>query len=162
MKLSVRRRPSLALIAAAGSLGLLVGALSFQYIGGLAPCVLCISQRWPHVAAILFGVLSLKIKSPVVSLLGAASAATSAGYGIYHTGVERGFWEGTQACSGNLDLSHLSAVDAYDAILNATVAKCDEVAWQMAGLSMASWNAVLSSLLAALWVWSAVKTGRGG
>jgi len=37
-------------------------------------------------------------------------------------------------------------------IMKAKVVKCDEVAWQMAGLSMASWNAVLSSLLAAFWI----------
>jgi disulfide bond formation protein DsbB len=29
---------------------------------------------------------------------------------------------------------------------------CDQVAWQFAGLSMASWNAVFSALLVALWI----------
>ncbi len=29
---------------------------------------------------------------------------------------------------------------------------CDEVAWSLAGLSMASWNAILSLFLAALWI----------
>ena len=30
------------------SLLLLGGAFAFQYVGGLAPCHLCILQRWPH------------------------------------------------------------------------------------------------------------------
>src|SRR6185295_8411682 len=34
---------------------LLTGAFLFQYAGGLAPCEMCIWQRWPHGAAILLG-----------------------------------------------------------------------------------------------------------
>jgi disulfide bond formation protein DsbB len=43
--------------------------------------------------------------------------------------------------------------------------RCDEVAWQMLGLSMASWNAVLSFGLMALWIAAAVRLlsrGRAG
>ena len=43
------------LIAAVGSLPLLLGSFAFQHIGGLAPCPLCLLQRWPHAAAILIG-----------------------------------------------------------------------------------------------------------
>ena len=41
-----------ALLAGGYSLAMLLGAWAFQYIGGLAPCEMCIWQRWPHAAAI--------------------------------------------------------------------------------------------------------------
>jgi disulfide bond formation protein DsbB len=34
----------------------------------------------------------------------------------------------------------------------APLIRCDEVPWEMLGLSMASWNAVASLVLAGLWV----------
>ena len=53
------QRRSLTLIATLGSVGLLGGAFAFQYLGGMAPCQLCLYQRWPHGAAILIGLLVL-------------------------------------------------------------------------------------------------------
>ena len=50
-------RATLTLIATLGSAALLGGAFAFQYIGGLAPCQLCLWQRWPHAAAILIDAL---------------------------------------------------------------------------------------------------------
>jgi disulfide bond formation protein DsbB len=52
-------RPTLILLATLGSVALLGGAFAFQYIGGLAPCQLCLWQRWPHAAAILIGIVAL-------------------------------------------------------------------------------------------------------
>ena len=47
----------LTFIAILGSALLLLGALGFQYLGGLPPCKLCYWQRYPHVLAIIFGVI---------------------------------------------------------------------------------------------------------
>ena len=38
-------------------LALILGALGFQYIGGIAPCEMCHWQRWPHIAAAIIGIL---------------------------------------------------------------------------------------------------------
>jgi disulfide bond formation protein DsbB len=38
--------------------------------------------------------------------------------------------------------------------------RCDEVAWSLLGLSMASWNAILSLGLMALWLWAAARPAR--
>ena len=48
-----------AALLALGSAALLGGAFAFQYIGGLAPCVLCWYQRYPHMAAIVLGLLAV-------------------------------------------------------------------------------------------------------
>lgn len=148
-------RRLLILAAAGGSAALLAGALMFEYLGGLPPCELCIWQRWPHLAAIAIGGLALVLPGALLPLAGAVAPATSGAIGIYHTGVERGWWEGPQACSGGDDIQGMSSGELLDQIMAAPVVRCDEVAWQMLGLSMASWNALASFALAAVWLWAA-------
>lgn len=146
-------RTLLILLAAGGSLAALAAAYAFQYIGGLAPCHLCWLQRYPHFAAVAIGVLALLIPKTILArllpLAGAAAAFTTAAYGAFHTGVERRWWLST--CGSNLDLTQ-SAKDLTAQIFAAPVVKCDQVAWQMLGLSMASWNMLLSLGLMVLWL----------
>ena len=137
-------------LASLGSLALLVGAFGFQHLGGLPPCKLCIWQRYPHALAVLIGVAAVAIRGRLLPLLGMAAALTTAGVGLYHTGVERGWWEGPTTCTSS-GTSGLSADDLFDKIMTAPVVRCDDVAWELLGLSMASWNGLLSLGLAALW-----------
>ena len=37
------------------ALALILGALGYQYLGGLPPCQMCHWQRWPHIAAAVIG-----------------------------------------------------------------------------------------------------------
>jgi disulfide bond formation protein DsbB len=151
-------RTALICLAAAGSAALLAGAFAFQYIGGMAPCHLCLLQRWPHAAAILVGLLALVVPARVLSLFGAIAAGASGALGIYHTGVERGWWAGPDTCTSG-PIAGLSTDDLLTQIMDAPLVRCDEVVWQMAGLSMASWNAVLSLALVLVWLW-AFRKGR--
>lgn len=137
-------------LASLGSLALLVGAFGFQHLGGLPPCKLCIWQRYPHALAVLIGVAAVAIRGRLLPLLGLAAALTTASVGLYHTGVERGWWEGPTTCTSS-GTSGLSADDLFDKIMTAPVVRCDDVAWELLGLSMASWNGLLSLGLAALW-----------
>ena len=150
-RLTYLTRRLLVVAATAGSAGLLLAALAFEHIGGLAPCPLCIWQRWPHVVAML-GALALVLPGPWWALIGAAGAATSGGVGVYHAGVEQGWWSGPSACAAVQDLGGLSPEDLLAAILAAPIVRCDEIPWEMLGLSMAAWNAVASFSLAALWL----------
>jgi disulfide bond formation protein DsbB len=141
------------LLAALGSLALLLGAFAFQAMG-YAPCKLCLWQRWPHAAAAGIGALVL-LAGPVVLLgiAGVLSALTTAGIAVYHTGVERGWWEGPSSCSGAGNaLQGLSGQELLSLDAPNTIVMCDEVAWAFAGLSMASWNALASFGLALLWI----------
>ncbi|MFN4099902.1 MAG: disulfide bond formation protein B [Pararhodobacter sp.] len=143
---------SLASLAGLGSAALLGAALFFQYVVGLAPCDLCIQQRWPHLVAFLIGMIVFFVPQVWLMGLGALAAATARGFGVYHTGVERGWWQGPGACSGTADIRSLSPSQALDAIMAAPVVRCTDVAWEMFGLSMASWNAVLSFALVGVWL----------
>lgn len=144
-------RNQLIIVAAAGSLGLLLGAFAFQYIGGLVPCVLCLYQRWPHAAAVLIGLLGLKIGGRVLPLLGALAAATSAGIGVFHVGVEQKWWDGLATCTVDT-LSGVSGADLLntDLTVGAPV-RCDAIPWEMFGVSMAGWNVIVSALLVLIW-----------
>lgn len=151
---SVDRRTLVAL-ATLGSITLLGGAFMFQFLG-YAPCKMCLWQRWPHAVAIAFGCAALTLGGlRVLSWLGALAALTTAGLGLFHTGVERDWWEGPTSCtsSGNgLDMGNLLSTAGSDIVM------CDQVAWELFGLSMASWNAVASCIIAAIWVAAATRT----
>jgi disulfide bond formation protein DsbB len=143
------------LAAALGSAALMLGALAFQHIGGMAPCKLCIWQRYPHVVAIVLGALALAVGNAnarlVIILAGAVSTAITAGIGIYHAGVEQGIFEGPTSCTSG-SISDLSADDLLNQIMSAPLVRCDDIPWQLAGISMAGWNAIVSLLLCALWL----------
>ncbi|MGR3616305.1 MAG: disulfide bond formation protein B [Paracoccaceae bacterium] len=152
-------RNYLIIIATLGSGAVLLGALGFQYIGEMAPCKLCYWQRYPHVAALPIGALALIFGGSLLPRLGALAALTSAGIGIYHTGVERGWWEGPSTCTSG-DIGGLSSEELLNQIMAAPLVRCDDVPWELFTLSMASWNAIVSIGLALVW-WAAAnhKTG---
>lgn len=136
--------------AALGSALLLAGAFAFQYIGGLAPCPMCLWQRWPHALAVVLGVLIVTNPHRGIALLGALTMIVSAALGLFHAGVEQGWWQGPTTCSAP-SVAGVSPADLLDSILAAPVVRCDEIAWSLFGVSMAGWNAILSAALAVFW-----------
>ncbi|MFP7672908.1 disulfide bond formation protein B [Marivita sp. S0852] len=144
-------RKMLMLTAAAGSLALMLGAYAFQHLGGLAPCQMCIWQRYPHIIAIAIGLIAVRFGNAALAWLGALAAFVTAGIGGYHTGVERGWWEGPTSCSAQ-SIGGLSTDELFEQIMTAPVVRCDDVAWAFMGLSMASWNMILSLILAGIWI----------
>ncbi|MFA8385440.1 MAG: disulfide bond formation protein B [Pelagibaca sp.] len=150
-------RRSLMLLAAAGSLALMLGAFGFQYIGGLPPCAMCIWQRYPHGVAIAVGLMALRFGTAALAWLGALAALTAAAIGAYHTGVERDWWEGPSTCSSG-PISGLTPDQLFDQIMSAPLVRCDEVPWALLGLSMASWNMILSLMLMGLWIAAARRS----
>ena len=154
------QRSTLIAMAAGGSFLALAAAYAFQYLGGLAPCHLCWLQRYPHFAAVGLGALAFLIRLPVagrsLALAGGTAALISAAIGAYHTGVERHWWPGPSTCTSG-SIANISAKDLLAQIQAAPVIKCDQVAWQMIGLSMASWNMLFSLALVALWLFAFKK-----
>lgn len=141
----------LVLLATLGSAALLLGAYAFQHIGGMPPCKLCLWQRWPHGTAVLIGAAILFTGEAKIAWLGVLAALSTSGIGFYHVGVEQGWWEGPTTCTAS-GVTNLSAQELMDQILAAPLVRCDDIAWQMAGISMAGWNAILSLGLALIWI----------
>lgn len=139
------------LLATLGSAGLLLAALAFQHIGGMAPCKLCIWQRYPHVVVVGVGMLALLSGRRWLALIGAAAALATAAVGLYHVGVEQGWWQGPSTCSAG-PVGELSPDALLDQIMAAPLVRCDEIPWELFGISMAGWNALVSLALMALWL----------
>ena len=143
-------RNSYILAAAGGSLALLAGAYLFQALG-YAPCRMCWWQRYPHFAAIVIGALALAVKGRLLPILGTLAAASTSGIGIYHTGVERAWWEGPASCSSSGGLDGLTGGDLLS-LDGPILILCDKVSWELLGLSMPSWNALFSAILVVIWI----------
>jgi len=140
-------------LAAAGFSGaILLGAIAFQYWGGLPPCPLCLWQRWPHLAVVVFGIAGAVVGGRYSMLFLALSVVgllTAAGLGVFHSGVEMGWWEGLSACSGVAGSA--DSVEALKAqLLGAPIVRCDEVPWSFLSLSLADYNWIFSGAVAAL------------
>ncbi len=148
------------LLSLAVPAALLAGAYGSQYIGGLAPCEMCHWQRWAHFAALAFALAALaagRLPDRGRSLVWLAGLAilTSGAIGFYHAGVEAGLFEGFTRCAAVA--AGGSSEDLLAEIMAAPLVRCDEVQWQLFGISMAGWNAILSGLAALVILWLSLK-----
>lgn len=136
-----------ALAVAAIATATIAGAWIFEYFG-YAPCPLCLKQRWAYYAGIPPALVIAAI-APANDRAARAGLVLlgllwigSAGFGVYHAGVEWKFWPGPDTCGG--DLSGLLPD------LSKKVIACDEAAIRIFGLSLAGWNAVISLAMAVI------------
>lgn len=146
-----------ALVALAIPCALWGGALISEYGFGLVPCQLCYWQRWPHEVAIVLALFSLPFLAnragPVFIFLSACAIAVSGAIGVFHAGVEYGWWQGLTSCT---------ATGGFD-MMSATVTpiiRCDVAQWRMFGISLAGFNAIFSFAGAALVLWLLRGKGR--
>lgn len=128
------------------------GALISQYGFGLVPCEMCYWQRWPHEVAIVLALFSLPFLATRAGagliVLAACSIAVSGAIGIFHAGVEYGWWQGLTRCTADTP----GGFDMMTADV-APVIRCDEAQWRLFGISLAGFNAILSFAGAALVLW---------
>ncbi len=155
--------PNRNLANAAFMLGLfaILGALAFQHIGGLFPCELCLTQRWPYYIGLPILVLALivwdRVAMPIrAGALGIVAALFAWGtwVGVYHAGAEYGFWPGPQTCSGTGDAA--VSLDMLSDMSDSQVVACDVVQWELLGVSLAGFNALISGTIVVLLVLSIV------
>jgi len=150
------------------SIALLLGAYAFQYIGGLAPCPLCLEQRVPWYVLIVLGgaIVGAHVFAaprPVVLALYAAAAAVAiwgAYLGLFHAGVEYKWWLGPPECTST---GLPTGTDLSGPISRSEIVLCDEVPWSLFGISLAGFNFLFSLVAAGLagyGGWTAVKEKR--
>jgi disulfide bond formation protein DsbB len=153
LPLSYRQTAWVILAAAAATIG---GALIFEHGFGLRPCKLCLVQRNPYYLGIPLAFLAAL--APVrwarigLTLL-ALVFLVSAGLGIYHAGVEWGFFPGPNDCGGTPAPQAGSMGEFLKQLETTRVVSCTEAAWRLLGLSLAGWNVVISLALVALALW---------
>ncbi len=137
-------------LAGCTSLAVLIGAYSFEYIGGFFPCKLCYWQRYPHFLNVLLVLTYFLVKIRILIFIGTASMLTSTILAFYHVGVEQKYWLGPNSCS-NFSIDGLTTDQLLDQIMSAPIVRCDEVVWEFIGISMAGWNMFISLCLFIIW-----------
>ena len=136
---------------------LLGGAYLSQYGFGLYPCEMCWWQRYAHFAALVPGLLAFVARPKATWIALAALAVLASGLiGGFHAGVEYGWWEGLTSCSSPVDTS---GNDPLAAIMNAPLIRCDVAPWTLAGVSLAGFNALISTV-SALAIFVLLAKGR--
>lgn len=140
-----RSMPLLMALIAASALGI---ALVSQYVYGLAPCNLCVIQRYPYGIVIGLGLIGFGLSfvnrkgvSAIMGLIGLTFLANSV-IAAYHSGVERKWWASfLEGC--NVPKMEGSPEEFLAKIQSVTEAvRCDEIPWAdpILGLSMANYN----------------------
>lgn len=150
LTLTSRIRPLWPLLTLLISASMLAMAhLYFQRFLGLQPCPLCLDQRnwhWGVVALSAVSLIAVRIKPGLVrwaaALIGLVLFGSFA-QAAYHVAVEH-HWV-TAQCDVRTAAGQSLTFD-----LNAPlqVPQCDQIAWQMFGISMAGYNALISLALA--------------
>ena len=101
--MTTRRAGLLAALGALAALGVAYWAQDFR---GLAPCPLCLIERWPYRVVVGLGLLaaiSPRRLGRAVLLLAALTLLAGAGVALLHVGVEHGWWPSPlPECNGML------------------------------------------------------------
>ena len=123
-----------------------------QYWGSLAPCELCLTERWPWDAAIVIAFVAAMVGNrpalPWVALLLAAVFVAGSALAFYHVGVERHWFAGPSACTAGGTPATLEALKAQ--LMRAQPVPCDEPAWTLFGVSLAGLNLLASLVMAVI------------
>lgn len=156
----------LILLIGLGCLALIAGAWFFELVWGLRPCKLCLEQRLPHYAAIGLATAGLVLARSArllwLVLLGLAGLmAWSTWLGVYHSGVEWGWFAGPNDCGGAAAPAAAGMQDFMKQLQTTRVVACSEAAWRFLGLSLAGWNALASLALLGLALTGLVRRPRG-
>ena len=143
-------------IASFSSVAVILGAYAFEYFGGFLPCKLCYWQRYPHFLNILIFLLFYLFPMRSLIFVGMISMLASTILAFYHVGVEQKYWSGPNSCT-NASIEGLTTDQLLDKIMSAPLVRCDEIAWDLIGISMAGWNALISFCLFLIWFYCYLK-----
>ena len=143
-------------IASFSSVAVILGAFAFEYIGGFLPCRLCYWQRYPHFLIILIFPLLYFFKFLSLIFVSMVSMFVSTILAFYHVGVEQNYWPGPNSCT-NSSIEGLTTDQLIDQIMSAPLVRCDEVSWELIGISMAGWNVLISFCLFLTWLYCFLK-----
>ena len=126
----------------------LISAFIIEYILGHQPCNLCIFERIPYLLAIIIILFNYQFNQfekffvlllLIVFLIGAILS-------LYHLGIEQGFIQESLVC----DLKNGSNLLSKEEILKQLQEKnvsCKDVTFKIFGLSLTSYNILISLLI---------------
>jgi len=126
----------------------LLSAFFIEYVLGHQPCNLCILERIPYVIAIVIILLNYKFSQfeKIFLVLLVIVFLTATILSAYHFGIEQGFIEESLVC----DLKNGSDATSKEEILKQLQEQkvsCKDVTFKIFGLSLTTYNIVISILI---------------
>ena len=126
----------------------LMSAFFIEYILGHQPCNLCILERIPYVIAIVIILLNYKFYQfeKIFLVLLVIVFLTATILSVYHFGIEQGFIEESLVC----DLKNGTEATSKEEILKQLQEQkvsCKDVTFKIFGLSLTTYNIVISILI---------------
>ena len=130
------------------SLFALISAYFIEYVLGHQPCNLCLIERIPYMVALIIIIINYKFnhleKYLILLLIFVFLAGTL--ISLYHLGIEQGFIKESFVC----DLKNSSKILSKEEILQQLQEKkvsCKDITFTIFGLSLTSFNLVISLML---------------
>lgn len=126
----------------------LVSAFFIEYVLGHQPCNLCILERIPYLLAIIIILLNFKFSHYekffilLLSIIFLAGAIIS----LYHLGIEQGFIQESLVCDLKSGSNLLSKEEILKQLQEKNVS-CKDVTFKIFGLSLTSYNILISLLI---------------
>ena len=126
----------------------LISAFFIEYILGHQPCNLCILERIPYFLAIIVILLNYKFIEfekffilflTIIFLFGSALS-------LYHLGIEQGLIQESLVCDLKSGSNLLSKEEILKQLQEKSVS-CKDVTFKMFGLSLTSYNILISILI---------------
>jgi disulfide bond formation protein DsbB len=150
---ALRAFPGLALLGLSNFI--IIGAWTFQIVGGLAPCPLCLDQRVPWylliftASALTYGLFNGWARQILAAMFAVALllALWAAYEGLFHAGVEYKWWKGPATCTGG---GVVSPTIDLEQLRKTVVPMCDVAPWSLFGISLAGFNFLFSLVGAGL------------
>ncbi len=126
----------------------LLSAFFIEYVLGHQPCNLCVLERIPYVIAIVIILLNYKFSQfeKIFLVLLVIVFLTATILSIYHFGIEQGFIKESLVC----DLKNGSEATSKEEILKQLQEQkvsCKDVTFKIFGLSLTTYNIVISILI---------------
>ena len=130
------------------SLIAIIVAYFIEYALGYQPCNLCLLERIPYFLAIIVVLLNYKFIQfekffiLFLTIIFLASTALS----LYHLGIEQGFIQESLVCDLKSGSNLLSKEEILKQLQEKSVS-CKDVTFKMFGLSLTSYNILISILI---------------
>ena len=132
----------------------LASAYFIQYILGHKPCNLCFIERIPYLVAIILIPLIFLINKHQKLITGVVLLFFSFGaiVSFYHVGIEQGFFSESLVCDLSISSTNFSKEDLLKQLENSTAISCKEVTFRFLGLSLATFNTIISIVLSGIMI----------
>ena len=128
-------------------------AYFIQYVLGHKPCNLCIIERIPYIASILLISLIFimnkyeKIISGIILIFFIFGAVVS----FYHFGIEQDFFSESLICELTNN-NPLNKEELLNQLKKAEIVSCKDVTFRFLGLSLATINTIISTILSGIMI----------